>query len=54
MSRPFSGEDDLYLLKAFGMQTAIVCSLGTNEPSKKLYASVGFQTYNKLSTYTRP
>ena len=45
--------EGLRRLKAFGMQRAIVCSLGSNEASKKLYASVGFRTYNKLYNYTR-
>ncbi len=46
--------EGLRRLQAFGMQTAIVCSLGSNEASKKLYASVGFRTYNKSYNYTRP
>ena len=46
--------EGLRRLKAFGMQTAIVCSLGSNEASKKLYESVGLRTYNKSYDYTKP
>src|SRR5438477_8374105 len=46
--------EGLRRLKAFGMQTAIVCSLGSNEASKGLYASVGFRTYNKSYAYSKP
>src|SRR5438477_11036855 len=46
--------EGLRRLKAFGMQTAIVCSLGNNEASKRLYESLGLRTYNNRYNYTKP
>lgn len=40
-------------LRAFGMQTAIVCSVGSNEPAWRLYESVGFRTYNRSFDYSK-
>jgi mycothiol synthase len=43
--------EGLRRLKASGMQTAIVYSLGSNQASRKLYESVGFEVYNMLYGY---
>jgi ribosomal protein S18 acetylase RimI-like enzyme len=40
-------------LQAHGMQTAIVCCVGSNEPAWRLYESVGFQTYNRSFDYSK-
>lgn len=40
-------------LHAQGMQTAIVCTGGSNEPAWRLYESVGFRTYNRLFDYSK-
>jgi mycothiol synthase len=43
--------EGLRRLKTSGMQTAIVYSVGSNQASKKLYESVGFEVYNRSSGY---
>jgi len=43
--------EGLRRLKASGMQTAIVYSGGSNQASRKLYESVGFEVYNRLYGY---
>jgi mycothiol synthase len=45
--------EGLRRLQAHGMQTAIVISVGNNEPAWRLYESVGFQTYNRLFDYSK-
>ncbi len=45
--------EGLHRLQARGMQTAIVYSVGSNEPAWRLYESVGFRTYNRLLDYTK-
>jgi mycothiol synthase len=43
--------EGLRRLKASGMQTAIVYSVGSNQASRKLYESVGFEVYNRSYGY---
>jgi ribosomal protein S18 acetylase RimI-like enzyme len=45
--------EGLRRLRAFGMQTAIVCSVGSNTAAWKLYESVGFRAYNRSFDYSK-
>ena len=45
--------EGLRRLKATGMQTAIVYSVSSNEASRKLYESVGFEVYNRSYDYVK-
>ena len=45
--------EGLRRLQAFGMQTAIACSVGSNTAAWKLYESVGFHTYNRSFDHSK-
>ncbi len=45
--------EGLRRLKATGMHTAIVYSASSNEASRKLYESVGFEVYNRSYDYVK-
>jgi mycothiol synthase len=45
--------EGLRRLRTSGMQTAMVCSVGSNQASRKLYESVGFEVYNRSFGYVK-
>jgi mycothiol synthase len=45
--------EGLQRLKASGMETAIVCSVASNEASGRLYKSVGFEVYGRSYEYVK-
>ncbi len=45
--------EGLRRLRAFGMQTAIVCTGGDNEVARNLYESAGFRVYNRSYDYSK-